>query len=102
MTARARRGVYSGAGGGCSGPGGYSRVGIPGGNTGYPATTALLEESARYSEAGPGSPARGWSGWYRVLGRTGGGAAPGTTLRARSGASTLPVPGPLGMPPLGQ
>ena len=50
----------------CSGLDGYSRVGNTGvywvGNTGYPATTALLEESAVPSEAGPEAPVGGWSG----------------------------------------
>ena len=102
MPARARRGVYSGASGGYCGPGGYTGWVYRVGNTGVQYRPALLEESARYSEAGPGSPARGWSGWYRVLGRTGGWAAPVTTLRARSVPLALPVTGPLGMPPLGQ
>ena len=50
-----------------------------------PSHHALLEESARYSEAGPGGLLQGaWSGWYLVLGRTGGGTVPAHPCGARS------------------
>ena len=63
-----------------------NRVGIPGGYTRYPARSRLPEESPRYSEAGPGTPAGGGVGgtWARTLRDRSCVRASEPTLRARS------------------
>ena len=81
---------------GCTGPGGYTgwvyRVGVPGSTTQPP---CAREEQAQPAKRAPDGPAGAGSGWVGCSGRvTGGGTAPRTTLRARSGTRTLPVLGP--------
>ena len=58
----------------------------------YPPTQLLEEDPRSRQRSGPRKAHRAWSGWSAGSGRTrdGGGTAPGTTLRARSG--TLQVP----------
>ena len=96
---------------GCgTGAGRVYRVGVPGGYTGWviqgptdlrPAAKPTRQTATARERA---LPCRGRVVWMQG-GRPkvfGGWAAPGTTLRARSDTRALPVPGPLGMPPLGQ
>ena len=70
--------------------------GIPGGYTGYYPATCPREEDPYPSEAGPGSPSGGWSGWGYGSGRVTRRRCPRTTLRARSvRPAAFPVLGPL-------
>ena len=77
-------------------------VGIPGGYTGglYRGTTQPPRGDLQTQRSGPRKACRAWSGWGLEVGRApavvfGGGTAPRTTLRARSGTRPLPVLGPL-------
>ena len=77
------------------GPGGY-RGGYTGG---VPSSPPTARGECPVQRSGPRKPCKGWSGWYGVLGRTVGGTAPETTLRARSAPAGLPVSGPSECPP---